>query len=82
MRLKSVWGHTARPWGYEVRVDVEHAGVVYNEELTFPTAPDQAGLDAAVGARLAVLSARVAAEAAAQREAAAVAEFESIVGLN
>ena len=46
--LKSVWGHTERPWGYEVRVNFEEAGVIYNEVATFPQEPTQAVLDARV----------------------------------
>ena len=44
------WGHTVRPWGYEVRVDFTDAdtGRIYNEVMTFPSEPVQASIDAEV----------------------------------
>jgi len=63
LTLKSVWGHTPRPWGYEVRVDFDDAGVIYNEVLTFPKEPSAKELDAAVASRLSVVTDRVAREA-------------------
>ncbi len=62
--LKSVWGHTVRPWGYEVRVDFEDAGVIHNEVLTFPKEPDAKGLDDAVLSRKSTVESRIALEAA------------------
>jgi hypothetical protein len=66
LRLLSVWGHTPRPWGYEVRVDfADEAGAVHNEVLTFAKKPDEKVLDAAIAALTGTVSARLAVEAAA-----------------
>jgi len=63
LRLLSVWGHTPRPWGYEVRVDfTDDAGGIHNETLTFEREPDEKALDAAVAARLSQVEGRIAAE--------------------
>ena len=60
----AVWGHTPRPWGYEVRCDfVDDNGRNWNEVLTWPKEPDEKAIDAAVAARLEAVTARVAAEA-------------------
>jgi hypothetical protein len=60
--LKSVWGHTPRPWGYEVRVDFEDATGIHNEVLTFSKEPSAKELDAAVASRLSSVTERVARE--------------------
>jgi hypothetical protein len=53
--LESVWGHTERPWGYEVRVDYvdSDTGRIVNEVLTWDSqvAPAQSVIDAAVEER-------------------------------
>ena len=84
LRLLSVWGHTPRPWGYEVRVDfADEAGAIHNEVLTFEKEPDAATLNAAVEARQTALTERIAAEVAAVPEPtpddlkARVAELEA-----
>jgi hypothetical protein len=66
LHLLSVWGHTPRPWGYEVRVDLaDEAGRIHNETLTFEKEPDEKQLDAAIAALTGTVSARLAVEAAA-----------------
>lgn len=60
----SVWGHTPRPWGYEVRVDFEDAGAIYNEVMTFKTEPDAKELDDAVLSSKSSVESRIAFEAA------------------
>jgi hypothetical protein len=63
--LKSVWGHTPRPWGYEVRVDFtdDATGAIHNEVMTFKAEPSTKELDAAVIARKVSLESRIAVEA-------------------
>ena len=62
-----IWGHTIRPWGYEVRADyLDTAGKIHNEAFTFPSQPTQAEIDAAVEARRADLDDRVTAQEEAQ----------------
>lgn len=53
------WGQSARPWGYETRVDVTDSdtGTVYNEVMVFPAAPTHAELTFALGGVVARLSA-------------------------
>ena len=37
MKILLIWGHKFRPWGYEVRVDLQdNSDHIYNEVLTFP----------------------------------------------
>lgn len=49
MKVKSIWGHTQREWGYEVRVDIEDSnGNIFNECLTFPEEPSETELNKAV----------------------------------
>lgn len=63
LTVLAVWGHTPRPWGYEVRVDfVDAAGAIHNEVLTFAKEPDEKVLDAAVAALTDTVSARLAVE--------------------
>jgi hypothetical protein len=70
LTLLSVWGHVARPWGWEVRVDLtDEAGAIHNEVLTFPAEPSAPDLDAAVAACASALDARLTAEAAAALKA-------------
>jgi hypothetical protein len=73
LTLKSVWGHTERPWGYEVRVDFveDTTGVIHNEVMTFKAEPPKAvpfiayrAIIAAILARKASLESRIAMEAA------------------
>lgn len=64
LQLMSAWGHTLRPWGYEVRADyVGDDGTIYNEVLTWPTEPDAKALDIAVTDRLAIVESRIVAAA-------------------
>ena len=64
LQLMSAWGHTLRPWGYEVRADyVDDDGTIYNEVLTWPTEPDAKALDVAVTDRLALVESRIVAAA-------------------
>jgi len=58
MQLLCVWGHTERPWGYEVRADFEHGGAVYNEVIQFHKQPSTKTIDACVAVRLVELEAR------------------------
>jgi len=88
LRLLSVWGHTPRPWGYEVRVDfTDDAGGIHNEVLTFAAEPSVSELDAAVAARLSQVEGRIAAEALAVPEptreelVAKVADLEARVAV-
>jgi hypothetical protein len=70
LHLLSVWGRTARPWGYEVRCDfVDEDGRVLNEVLTWPKEPDEKVLDVAVAALTDTVGARVEAESAAALKA-------------
>ena len=63
--LTNAWGHTPRPWGYEVRVDfTDDTGRIHNEVVTFPKEPDAKALEAAVTQRASVVTARIALEAA------------------
>ena len=39
LTTKLIWGHTARPWGYEVRVDFEDATGLHHEFVNFPSKP-------------------------------------------
>jgi hypothetical protein len=48
MQLKNIWGQVNRPWGYEVRIDIDDAVNIYNETLTFKVPPLQADIDAGV----------------------------------
>jgi len=70
LKLLSVWGHVARPWGYEVRADfVDEVGGIHNETLTFEKEPDEKQLDVAVAALTDTVGARVATEAVAASKA-------------
>ena len=41
MKILLIWGHKFRPWGYEIRVDLQdNSDHIYNEVLTFPGLPD------------------------------------------
>ena len=66
LTLISVWGHTARPWGYEVRVDFtdDATGAIHNEVLIFPKEPSAKELDDSVLARKVSLEDRITLEAA------------------
>ena len=58
-----IWGHTQRPWGYEIRADyLDTAGKIHNEVFTFPSQPTQAEIDAAVEARRVDLDDRLTAQ--------------------
>lgn len=81
MKTQLVWGHVERPWGYEVRVDLEHDGAIRNEVLTFAARPADDVLAARVEALRAGIEEREAARLAAEAEALAEAEFNSLVGL-
>ena len=65
-----VWGHTPRPWGYEVRADyIDSQGAIYNECLTFESQPDDAAIAAAVETRRTLVENRlIASEEAANAE--------------
>jgi len=63
LTLLSVWGHTSRPWGYEVRVDFEDGLAIYNEVLTFKAEPSAKELDVSILSRKASLESRIAVEA-------------------
>lgn len=65
LTLTSVWGHTSRPWGYEVRVDfTDDATDIHNEVLTFPKEPGAEELDAAVLSLKEKVESRIAFEVA------------------
>lgn len=52
MEATLIWGHTDRPWGYEVRVDYQDDnGKIYNEVLNFPSEPNQIEIESAVEVR-------------------------------
>jgi hypothetical protein len=75
MKTLLILGHKSRPWGYEVRVDLQDdLGRIYNEVLNFPARgkegdrPDQETIAKAVDE----LAARVAARLAAQAEESAL----------
>lgn len=69
---RAPWGHTPRPWGYEVRVDfVDEEMRVHNEVLMFAEAPNAVTLDAAVQARHVALEARLKRESLTMSEATA-----------
>lgn len=74
-----VWGHTERPWGYEVRVDYLDGETVHNHVLTWPAEPTPAEIDALVESTRMQLQERSDAEALAEVEAAALAEFEQAI---
>ena len=51
MKILLIWGHKFRPWGYEVRVDLQdNSDHIYNEVLTFPGLPDEETIAKAVEA--------------------------------
>jgi hypothetical protein len=61
--LKSIWGHTERPWGFEVRVDfTDDSGAIHNEVMTFPKEPEQKELDDAVASLKVSVESRIALE--------------------
>ena len=63
LSLTSVWGHTPRPWGYEVRVDfTDDASGIHNEVLTFPKEPSAKELEDAVASLQSVVEKRIAFE--------------------
>lgn len=69
LKLLNTWGHTERPWGYEVRVDyADDDGEIYNEVLTFKAEPDAGALTAASDTRLATVERRIADVAAVEPE--------------
>ena len=40
-----LWGHTARPWGYEILLHAKHSNnTLHDICMTFPSAPTQDGL--------------------------------------
>ena len=45
VKLKSVWGHIQRPWGYEVRVDFTDGEHIYNRCITTEKELSTADLD-------------------------------------
>lgn len=55
--LQQLWGHTPRPWGYEIRADFTDGSKVFNEVMHFPAEPQQAQIDSEVSARIARLEA-------------------------
>lgn len=58
---QTAWGHTPRPWGYEVRVDfTDDAGMIHNECLTFPKEPSAKELDAKILSLQAAVEERIA----------------------
>ena len=59
-----LWGHTERPWGYEVRIDVQDSvsGEHYPLCLTWwreQGVPDKAAIEAEAQRRVAVLEAKL-----------------------
>ena len=63
LTLKSVWGHTERPWGYEVRVDfTDDSGAIRNEVLTFKAEPSEKELDDAVASLKSGVEGRISLE--------------------
>jgi len=59
MKILSIWGHTERPWGYEVRAELQDTeGNIFSEVLAFPEAPTQIEIDAAVAERQTLVSTR------------------------
>lgn len=59
-----VWGHTSRPWGYEIRVDfTDDATGIHNEVLTFSKEPQIAELEVAIASLSTQVAARIALEA-------------------
>jgi hypothetical protein len=52
MLLTNLWGQCQRPWGYEIRADYEHNGMIYNEVLNFSQKPDQKTIDRAIADRM------------------------------
>ena len=51
MKILLIWGHKFRPWGYEIRVDLQdNLDHIYNEVLTFPGLPDEETIVKAVEA--------------------------------
>ena len=62
LTLKSVWGHTPRPWGYEVRVDFEDATGIRNEVMTFKAEPSAKELDDAVASLKSGVEGRISLE--------------------
>lgn len=46
MKILLIWGHKFRPWGYEVRVDLQdESGKIHNEVLNFPVRSEKDILD-------------------------------------
>ena len=61
MKIMSVWGHTERPWGYEVRADyVDDDGAIWNEVIHWPKEPTAEEIDKAAADRMAVVESRIA----------------------
>jgi uncharacterized coiled-coil protein SlyX len=59
--IDRVWGRVARPWGFEVRVDLrDDAGTAYNEAMTFKTEPDADALNKRVAALVTQIEDRLA----------------------
>lgn len=75
LTVDRIWGHTERPWGYEVRVDYRGGaqGAIINEVVTFPTQPTQAESDAAVEAKRHLIEDRLIAEEEARNIAEVMA---------
>lgn len=48
MKLLRTWGHTQRPWGFEVRADFEHEGNTLFSTMTFDKEPTKEEIDAKV----------------------------------
>ena len=51
VELTKLWGHTERPWGYEIRAIFREEGKTedINMEMTFPKEPDEKQIDVRIG---------------------------------
>ena len=56
IKLKQLWGHTERPWGYEIRADFQDGANLYHEVFHWKMQPKQADIDAKVAEAIARLT--------------------------
>jgi hypothetical protein len=79
--LKTLWGHTPRPWGYEIRADFSDDATsrVFNEILGFDAEPGQQEIDDKVSATTDRLQAMIDQEDADQAQAQVDAEVSARV---
>jgi signal recognition particle subunit SEC65 len=66
IELITLWGHTERPWGYEVRAILREVGKTedINVEMTFPQEPTQQEIDDMVAVKKVQVEAQLAEEVA------------------